>query len=141
MLVVTRKPMQQIRIGNDITVTVVKVERNTVRVAIEAPRDIRILRGELEPFEPTAIPSVSALEMTSNVPADSTILVNATPLRRSKAMRRETRPSVGHDRTAPRAPAHPLRWTIASMRERAEAGDTHRAIPTTPGNPVARANG
>lgn len=141
MLVVTRKPMQEIRIGNDITVTVVKVERNTVRVAIEAPRHIRILRGELEPFETTAIPSASVTEMTLSEPADTTTAANTTPLRRSKAMRRETRPSVGHDRTAPRPPAHPLRWTIASMRERAEAGDAHRAIPTTPGQPVARANG
>lgn len=49
MLVLTRKPNQQIRIGNDIVVTVVKVRGNTIRLGIEAPQDVRVMRSELEP--------------------------------------------------------------------------------------------
>lgn len=47
MLVLTRKLNEQIQIGNDITITVVRVKGNTVRVGIEAPRDVRIVRAEL----------------------------------------------------------------------------------------------
>lgn len=48
MLVLTRKPQEKIRIGNDITITVIKTKGKTVRLGIEAPNDITVLRGELE---------------------------------------------------------------------------------------------
>ena len=47
MLVLTRKLQQQIKIGEQITVTILKVKGNTVRVGISAPRDVRVVRGEL----------------------------------------------------------------------------------------------
>jgi carbon storage regulator len=47
MLVLTRKAMQQIVIGPDIRITIVKLERNQVRLGIEAPRGMTILREEL----------------------------------------------------------------------------------------------
>ncbi len=47
MLVLSRKPLQSIMIGPDIRITIVKVERNQVRIGIEAPRDVTILRDEL----------------------------------------------------------------------------------------------
>ncbi|OYP38924.1 carbon storage regulator [Rhodopirellula sp. MGV] len=53
MLVLSRKADQQIRIGEDITITVVRVEGNRVRIGIDAPRDQRIVRGELEPISET----------------------------------------------------------------------------------------
>lgn len=51
MLVLTRKNQEQIRIGDNITITILKVKGNSVRVGIEAPRDIRVIRGELPTFE------------------------------------------------------------------------------------------
>ena len=51
MLVLTRKTDEQIVIGDDIKITLIRVRGNTVRLGIEAPRDVRILRGELEPEE------------------------------------------------------------------------------------------
>jgi len=59
MLVLSRKTAQTVMIGSDIRVTVVRLEGNQVRIGIEAPHDIRILRGELaeeieETFEPSA---------------------------------------------------------------------------------------
>lgn len=47
MLVLTRKANEQILIGDDIKITLVRVRGNSVRVGIEAPRDVRVVRGEL----------------------------------------------------------------------------------------------
>lgn len=47
MLVLSRKQQEQIKIGDQITVTIVRVKGNTVRVGIEAPRDVRVIRAEL----------------------------------------------------------------------------------------------
>jgi carbon storage regulator len=50
MLVLSRKPLQSILVGSEIKITVVKVERNQVRIGIEAPRGVTILRDELVNF-------------------------------------------------------------------------------------------
>jgi carbon storage regulator CsrA len=47
MLVLTRKLQQQIKIGEQVTITILRVKGQTVRVGIEAPRDVRVIRGEL----------------------------------------------------------------------------------------------
>lgn len=47
MLVLTRKPRQQIMIGDHIVVNVVEVQGDNVRIAIEAPREVKIYRGEI----------------------------------------------------------------------------------------------
>lgn len=54
MLVLTRKLQEQLRIGDNVTVTVLRVKGNTVRLGIEAPRDVSILRGELPRFDDDA---------------------------------------------------------------------------------------
>ncbi len=48
MLVLSRKPGESIQIGNEITVTVLKVQGNRVRLGFEAPQGTRIMRWELE---------------------------------------------------------------------------------------------
>jgi carbon storage regulator CsrA len=47
MLVLTRKVMEEICIGNDITVTIVRVKGQTVRVGINAPEHVSVMRSEL----------------------------------------------------------------------------------------------
>jgi len=47
MLVLSRKPGEEIRIGDHIKVTVVRIGPNIVRIGIEAPGDIKIIREEL----------------------------------------------------------------------------------------------
>ncbi|WP_406695827.1 carbon storage regulator [Singulisphaera sp. Ch08] len=47
MLVLSRKRMEQIVIGSDIRITVVKLEGGQVRLGIEAPTDVMVLREEL----------------------------------------------------------------------------------------------
>ena len=47
MLVLSRKLGESLQIGDNITVTVLAVHGRVVRLGIEAPSDVRILRGEL----------------------------------------------------------------------------------------------
>ena len=47
MLVLTRKADEQILIGDDIKITLVRVRGNSVRIGIDAPKNIRVVRGEL----------------------------------------------------------------------------------------------
>lgn len=48
MLVLSRKPGQEIRIGNDIIVKVTQIQGGRVRIGVEAPKNVQISRGELE---------------------------------------------------------------------------------------------
>lgn len=47
MLVLQRKMGESIQIGEDITITFVEMGNHTVKVAIEAPKNVTILRSEL----------------------------------------------------------------------------------------------
>ena len=49
MLVLTRKEGETIVIDDQIKITVVRTRGRAIRLAIEAPRDMRVLRGELAP--------------------------------------------------------------------------------------------
>jgi len=48
MLVLSRRESERIRLGDSIVVTVVKVAGDRVRLGIEAPAEMLVLRGELE---------------------------------------------------------------------------------------------
>lgn len=48
MLVLTRKRSEMIRIGENIVVKVIQTGRSSVKIGIEAPLDVRVLRSELE---------------------------------------------------------------------------------------------
>ena len=48
MLVLNRTPGQVVTIGDDIRITIVSVNGKNVRVGIEAPREVTVLRAELE---------------------------------------------------------------------------------------------
>ncbi len=61
MLVLSRKESERIRLGDSIVVTIVKIAGEKVRIGIEAPSDILVLRDELEKRQPPlATPPVSA---------------------------------------------------------------------------------
>lgn len=47
MLILTRRPIESICIGDEVTVTVLGVVGNQVRFGIEAPREITIDRAEI----------------------------------------------------------------------------------------------
>ena len=47
MLVLSRKAGERILIGEDIAITIVRIGPNTVKIGIDAPRDMNIVREEL----------------------------------------------------------------------------------------------
>lgn len=52
MLVLSRKQGERIMIGDQITLTIVRIGPNNVRVGIDAPREMNIVREELKPEPP-----------------------------------------------------------------------------------------
>lgn len=59
MLVLTRKMNEQIQIGDDITVSILRIKGNAVRVGIQAPRQVRVIRGELPPVPGPEAPELA----------------------------------------------------------------------------------
>ena len=47
MLVLSRKLGQRFQMGQDIRITIVKIDRNSVRIGIEAPDDVTVYREEI----------------------------------------------------------------------------------------------
>ena len=68
MLVVTRRPGQSVLIGRDVEVVILEIEGTQVRVGINAPRSIRVLRRELV----TQVGSENrrALEVSGKAPSE-----------------------------------------------------------------------
>lgn len=62
MLVLTRKVDQKIHVGNDVVITIVHIKGQSVRVGIDAPRQVRIMRGELQ----SNVESSSSVETSHN---------------------------------------------------------------------------
>ena len=48
MLVLSRKAGEKLMIGDGIVLTINRISGNRVAIGIEAPRDVRIVRGELQ---------------------------------------------------------------------------------------------
>jgi carbon storage regulator len=63
MLVLTRKAGQKIHIGSNITLTVIEVGPGRIRIGIDAPEEVPIVRAELNPFlegaEPAPLSAIS----------------------------------------------------------------------------------
>jgi carbon storage regulator len=57
MLVLSRKLGEKLVIGDNITVVVSRVAGNRVTLGIEAPNDIRVVRGELRPEFNVEVPA------------------------------------------------------------------------------------
>lgn len=51
MLVLSRKEGERIKLGDSVVLTIVRVSGDKVRLGIEAPADVLVLREELKPFE------------------------------------------------------------------------------------------
>jgi carbon storage regulator len=49
MLVLTRKLLEKLYIGDDICVTVVRLEGGQVRLGIDAPREVSVIRADRAP--------------------------------------------------------------------------------------------
>jgi carbon storage regulator len=47
MLILTRRPQETIRVGEEITITILAIEGNKVRIGIAAPRNVVVDREEV----------------------------------------------------------------------------------------------
>jgi carbon storage regulator len=62
MLVLTRKQTEMIQIGENIFIKVIRTGRSTVKIGIEAPTNVRVIRGEL-----AALPRVPASALAPRI--------------------------------------------------------------------------
>lgn len=112
MLVLTRKPNQQIRIDDRITVTVIKARGRSVQIGIEAPRDVRIVRGELPSLDHVDSERPAATQITSH---DEVRERGLLALRKASD---DAPASSLIDRRRPQA------WNVSNMRDRARSSGT-----------------
>lgn len=68
MLVLSRKENERIRLGDQIVVTVVRVAGDKVRLGIQAPPHILVLRDELETFPTSQMATGPMVNMEITVP-------------------------------------------------------------------------
>ena len=57
MLVVTRRLGESLRIGDNIVIHIVKAEAPRARIGVDAPKEMSIMRAELEPHGDQATPT------------------------------------------------------------------------------------
>ena len=65
MLVLTRKKGESIKIGDDIEITVVAIGNDQIKIGIDAPKNVEILRKEL--FEEVKDQNKQAIQMSGDI--------------------------------------------------------------------------
>jgi len=76
MLALTRKVGERIVIGDNVVITIVNIQGENIRVAIDAPKDIKIYRGELydsivqENKQAAVLSQVGKLDMLKDIKTD-----------------------------------------------------------------------
>jgi len=73
MLVLSRKVQERLRIGDEIVLTVIRIDANSVRLGIEAPLHVNIIRDELgfsSDYKPTFEDGGPSVDDTGIWPTD-----------------------------------------------------------------------
>jgi carbon storage regulator len=68
MLILTRKLNEEIKIDNDITIKVISISENSVKIGIDAPKGIQIIRAEL--YEKIKEISLQSSKLSNEKPED-----------------------------------------------------------------------
>lgn len=63
MLILSRKVDQKIKIGDEITLTIIEIHGDQVKIGVEAPRNVKVFRQEV--FEAIQDENKAAAEQTS----------------------------------------------------------------------------
>ena len=71
MLVLSRKVGERIQIGDQISVVIVRINGNAVRVGIEAPTDMTVIRAELQQRTSQPTIATAAAAQRDSVEADT----------------------------------------------------------------------
>lgn len=69
MLLLTRRISESLKIGDDITVTILAVQGNQVRIGIDAPKDVSVHREEI--YNKIQVEKVTAPEIVWTKPESS----------------------------------------------------------------------
>ena len=79
MLVLSRKVGERIHVGDNIVLEIRRIAGNRVTLALEAPRTVRILRGELEQaareFEPATNTAELHVDLTPEVVSSESVSI------------------------------------------------------------------
>src|SRR5262245_11636035 len=110
MLVLTRKLMEKLFIGDDICVTVVRLEGGQVRLGIDAPREVAVVRAELVPER--SAPRPRSARLVAGTPTDGAGRTPPPPCTR--------RPSSG---------LHRHSWLMESIADAAHGLDEVGGVP------------
>jgi carbon storage regulator len=70
MLVLTRKRWERIQIGDNVVIKVIRLGRHSVKIGIEAPEHVRVLRAELCEEMPPA-PRLGSAPFAGGDPRDA----------------------------------------------------------------------
>lgn len=68
MLILTRKLNEEIKIGKGITLKIISISDNFVKIGIDAPQDVQIMRSEL--YEKIRETTTKALQSVKEIPDD-----------------------------------------------------------------------
>jgi carbon storage regulator len=117
MLVLSRKLGEKVRIGDQIVVTVLKTQGRTVRLGIEAPAEVRVLRAEL-PIRETETAHEPATPLIRESRRTTIALASGAGRTDHRQQRRDMDASTSPRRAQPH---HPARWSVASMRDRVQS--------------------
>lgn len=72
MLILSRKVDEKIKIGNDITLTIIEVRGEQVKIGVEAPKNVKVFRQEV--FNAIQNENKAAAANTESISALSHIL-------------------------------------------------------------------
>jgi carbon storage regulator len=124
MLILTRKTDEQILIGDNIRITIVRVKGRQVGIGIEAPQSVRVLRAEL-PQHPSAEEMAVQAEATEIGPSQ------AEPTASCRRSRRRPQPNLAGDATPLASRLHARRasgdWLVSSTTGAMRPGPALRA--------------
>jgi len=113
MLVLTRKLQERIHIGENITITVVRIQGNTVRVGIEAAGDVRVVRGEVVARDEAELAAAADEPLAATSGDTAVVLRRKPPLARLTANKARLRLALADGRPALQPP---LRDACAAAR-------------------------
>ena len=67
MLVLSRRERENILLGDDIVITVIKITPDKVRLGVEAPPSVLVLRGELDRRDTVGLPANVGVPIQAHV--------------------------------------------------------------------------
>ena len=68
MLILTRREGESVRIGDDITITVLRVKGSQVRLGVDAPKSVSVQRGEISEHAGAALAAAATTASAGEAP-------------------------------------------------------------------------